>query len=184
MSVSAILNSATSSNLFEQTRSIQSNQQQQFQQEFQQLGKDLQTGNLSAAQADFATLQQSGNVSTSPVSASGSNPIAQAFNQLAQDLQSGNISAAQQDYTNLQKDLQSNGPERAFGHHRHPHALSGSSGSSEVNQVLQQLGQDLQSNNLAGAQQAYQSLLKDFSPATTGGVTAQSPASSTVSVSA
>ena len=39
--------------------SIQINMQQ-FKQEFQQFGQDLQAGNLSAAQAEFVTLQQLG----------------------------------------------------------------------------------------------------------------------------
>ncbi len=56
MSVAGI----SSSNLFDfNTQSVQ-NRKQQFQQEFQQLGQDLQSGNLSAAQTDFATIQQSG----------------------------------------------------------------------------------------------------------------------------
>jgi len=91
----------SSTSYFAQQQAVQANQQQ-FLQEFQQLGQDLQSGNLSAAQSDFATLQQS----TSTASASSSNPIAQAFNELGQDLQSGNTTAAQQDYTQLQKDLQ------------------------------------------------------------------------------
>ena len=41
------------------TQSVQS-KKQQFEKEFQQLGTDLQSGNLSAAQSDFATLQQLG----------------------------------------------------------------------------------------------------------------------------
>jgi hypothetical protein len=45
---SSILNSAT------QARPTQT----PFQADFQQLGKDLQSGNLSAAQTDFATLQK------------------------------------------------------------------------------------------------------------------------------
>jgi hypothetical protein len=40
-------------------QSIQCNMQQ-FKQEFQQLGQDLHADNLSAAQADFVTLQQLG----------------------------------------------------------------------------------------------------------------------------
>ena len=55
MSVSGI----SSSTLFDLlgTETAQS-QKQQLQQEIQQLGKDLSAGNLSAAQADFATLQK------------------------------------------------------------------------------------------------------------------------------
>ena len=37
--------------------SSMSSQFQQFQQEFKQLGQDLQSGNLSSAQSDFATIE-------------------------------------------------------------------------------------------------------------------------------
>ena len=71
-------------------------QMQQMRQEFQQLGQDLQSGNLSAAQSDFATLTQldpnlassSSTSSTSSTAAAtsstASNPMQQAFAQLAQ----------------------------------------------------------------------------------------------------
>jgi hypothetical protein len=55
MSVAGIL----SSGLFNYAAQSVNNNVQQFRQEFQQLGQDLQSGNLSAAQTDFATLQQS-----------------------------------------------------------------------------------------------------------------------------
>ena len=57
MSISGILSSSLNSL---DTTSVQSKFQQfhQIQQEFHQLGQDLQSGNLSAAQSDFATLQQ------------------------------------------------------------------------------------------------------------------------------
>jgi hypothetical protein len=88
--------------------SIQKNQVQQFQKEFQQLGKDLQSGNISAAQADFVTLQQNSPQSNATSSSQSSEPIVQAFHQLLEDLQSGNLSAAQQAYGTLQQDLQNN----------------------------------------------------------------------------
>jgi hypothetical protein len=67
---------------------------QQFRQEFQQLGQDLQSGNLTAAQSDFATLQQLGPQGNSTQTAQSGNPIAQE------------LSAAQQAYTSLQQDLE------------------------------------------------------------------------------
>ncbi len=56
-----------SSNLFDSINQTSQNQMQHPQKEFQQLGQDLQSGNLSAAQSDFVTLQQLGpqNSSTS-----------------------------------------------------------------------------------------------------------------------
>jgi outer membrane protein assembly factor BamD (BamD/ComL family) len=81
---------------------------QQFRQDFQKLGQDLQAGNLSGAQADFAALQKDGPQSSSATQSS--NPIAQGLQQLSSDLQSGNLTAAQQDYSNLQQDFQNRQP--------------------------------------------------------------------------
>jgi hypothetical protein len=159
MSVSGILSSSFASY---DSQSIQ-NQFQQFQQEFQQLGQDLQSGNLSAAQQDFATLQQLSPQSSSTSSTQSNNPIAQAFNQLSEDLQSGNLSAAQQDYTQIQQDFQN----RASGqnqtgevHHHHHHGGGGE--SSQLSQLFSELGQELQSSNLSAAQQTYNTLAQDL----------------------
>jgi len=152
MSVSGI----SSSNLFNYSNQGVQNQMQQFRQEFQQLGQDLQSRNLSAAQTDFATLQQLEPQSSS-ASTSSSNPVAQAFNQLSQDLQSGNLSAAQQDYSTIQQDLQSRAA--VHGHHHHH---GGGGGESEISQLMNELGQSLQSGNLSSAQQAYSTLMQDF----------------------
>jgi outer membrane protein assembly factor BamD (BamD/ComL family) len=156
MSVSGI----SSSNLFDSINQTTQNSMQQFQKEFQQLGRDLQSGNLSAAQSDFVTLQQLGPQSSSTAAAQSSSPIAQAFNQLAQDLQSGNISGAQQDFANIQQAFQ-NQASQSRGHHHHHHG-GGDSGGSAISQLFDQLGQALQSGNLSSAQQAYNSLVQDF----------------------
>ncbi len=76
------------------------------QQEFQQLGQDLQSGNLSAAQSDLATLEQLVPQSGSSALAQTNSTAANAFSQLSQDLQAGNLSAAQKDYSALQVNLQ------------------------------------------------------------------------------
>src|ERR1700686_699190 len=79
-------------------------------QSIEQLSKDLQSGNLAAAQSDFSTLQKafapSVTSAASASAASTSNPVAQAFNQLATDLKSGNLSAAQKDFSVLQQDVE------------------------------------------------------------------------------
>src|SRR5215469_1150055 len=90
---------------------------QQFRQDFQKLGQDLQTGNLTGAQADFAALQKDGPQSSS--STQNGNTIGQALQQLNTDLQSGNLTAAQQDYTNLQQDFQNQTSQRTHHHHHH-----------------------------------------------------------------
>jgi outer membrane protein assembly factor BamD (BamD/ComL family) len=172
------------------TQSVQS-KMQQVQQEFQQLGQDLQSGNLSAAQSDFASLQQLGpqgssSSSSSTSSTQSTNPVAQAFSQLSQDLQSGNLTAAQQDYTTIQQDLQSQGTQGHHHHHHHHESSESSSSSSEgntVGQAFSQLGQALQSGNLSAAQQAYSTLQTDFQQfAQTQ--TSSAASSGTVSVSA
>jgi len=179
------------SGIFSSDLSIYSNQnaqnnRQQFRKEFEQLGQDLQSGNLSAAQADFVSLQQLGPQGTS-TSAQGNSPLAQAFNQLAQDLQSGNLSAAQQDFANIQKTFQSHSEQT----HRHHHHHQGGGNNSEVSQLFSQLGQALQSGDLSGAQQAYNSLMQAFgkgsgqssTPSATQSAT-QQPATNGVSVNA
>jgi len=164
MSVSGILSSVISSVIGSQAQGAQSNRQQ-FQQEFQQLGQDLQSGNLSAAQSDFATLQQNAPpgspLSNSSSSTQGNNSLTNAFSQLSQDLQAGNLSGAQSDYSTIQQDFQSlRQGQGAHGHHHH--GGGGGGEASAINQEFQQLGQALQSGNLANAQQAYTSLQQDF----------------------
>jgi hypothetical protein len=89
-----------------------------------QLAQDLKSGNLTAAQSDFAAVQQDLQQAGPPVgaghahhhhhhsdadsgqSSSQPNSISTLFGQLGQDLQAGNVSAAQQAYSSLQQDFQ------------------------------------------------------------------------------
>jgi hypothetical protein len=167
MSIAGIL---TSSYANYAQQSIQS-QFKQFQQEFQQLGKDLQSGNVKSAQQDLAALQQL-NPQGNSTSSARSNPEAQEFSQLSQALQSGNIAAAQQDYTNVQQAFQnqtSSSSQAGETHHAHHHhhgagesassdsSQTGSSptGSNLVRESSSTLGQYSLSSNLSAAQQAY-----------------------------
>lgn len=131
--------------------------------QLQQLGQDLTSGNLSAAQSDFATLQQAFTQPAAVSSSSTSNPVTQAFQQLSTDLQSGNLSAAQKDYSTIQQDLQS--PSRHLHIHNHTKPGSGSD-QNPLLQDLNQLGQDLSAGNLTAAQQAYASLQQGLGTAT------------------
>jgi outer membrane protein assembly factor BamD (BamD/ComL family) len=177
MSIIGIL----SSNLFaagagQNTQSSQNNPSkfQQIKTEFQQLGQDLLSGNLTQAQSDFATLAQNlpganQSSATTANSATGNNAIAQAFVQLGQDLQSGNLQGAQQDFTNLQQDLQQISSQQVGGHHHHHHhaesSQSSSSSSQQANPITQAfntLAQDLQAGNLSGAQSAFATLQNDL----------------------
>jgi hypothetical protein len=182
MSIAGI---ASSSNVFQSTIAQQTqNRFQQIQSQFQKLGQDLQSGNLTQAQSDFATLTQElpnggqfGNANASATtrtsatsstsSTANTNPVLQAFQSLGKDLQSGNLSAAQQDFATIQQSAQQ---AQASGqaHHGHHHHHAGGSDSSTTfpTSTLQQdftlLGQDLQSGNLSTAQQAYASLQSDL----------------------
>jgi hypothetical protein len=146
MTVSGI--SSGSNTLSEYTAQGAQSKIQQFRQEFQQLGQDLASGNLTAAQANFALLQQANPQISSTPSAQSNNPIAQEFSQLSQDLQAGNVSAAQQDYTKIQQDFQ-NQAGQMHAHHKHQ------GGASKIKQLLDQAGQALLSSKLSAAKQAY-----------------------------
>jgi hypothetical protein len=159
MSISAIQN--TFSNPFQLSAANNS-----YQQQIQQLSQALQSGNLSAAQSDFASLKQAfsqpastlGKTPQSP-SPTSTVPTHQALDQLDSDLQSGNLSAAQKDVANVQQNLNSAGTIAYSKFHSFSGAGSGnSSGQNAALQDLNQIGQSLSSNNLAGAQQAYSTL--------------------------
>jgi hypothetical protein len=142
-------------------QSSQNNQtkSQQIKAEFQQLGQDLQSGNLAQAQTDYATLSQnfpgatqsaaaaaaaaaaattgaaptpSATAAAATGAATSASSAAQAFAQLGQDLQSGNLQASQQDFTNLQQGLQQNANQATQGqpHHHHHHAESSQAATS------------------------------------------------------
>ena len=147
--------------------------------QFQQLGQDLQSGNLTQAQSDFATLEQNlpgahsptataTGASTLAVSSTNTNPITQAISQLSQDLQSGNLSAAQSDFANLQKDVQQTATQ-GHPHHHHHHSAGESQNSNSdaagtaIKQSFAALGQALQTGNLQAAQQSYTSLQQELS---------------------
>jgi hypothetical protein len=164
MSVGAILGSVLQSAL---AATNTPSKFKQFQQEFQQLGKDLQSGNVAQAQSDLVTLEQNSPYLLAGASTSGTtsgsatasnNPISQAFNQLAQDLKTGNLTAAQQDFSTIQQDFQnaqSQAQTQGIGHHHH-HAFSSQNSTSPLAQLA------LQNGNLSSAQQAYSTLQQDF----------------------
>jgi len=179
MSVSGILSSLGSFGNFDVQHSH--NSWKAFKQDLQQLGQDLQSGNLSAAQQDFATLQQdapkafdatsstaatSASSATSATSATSSsstqNTISQDFQQLATDLQSGDLTAASKDYAQLKQDVaQALQDGRAHVHHHHHHGGGGGE-MSQLSQLFQQLGTALQSGDISSAQQVYATMQQDL----------------------
>ena len=145
--------------------------QTQFQQDFLQLGRDIQAGNLTAAQSDLTALEK-----LRPASSDTTSPITQAFQQLSTDLQSGNVSAAQQDYSAIQQAFQ----DRA-AHVRHRHD---GGGSDTIDQLLQQLNQALQSGKTSQAQQTYATLQQNLQQfAQTHGLSASEGTSTASAVS-
>lgn len=182
MSIAGIASSA----LFSILNGVQSahSPQNNFQSEFQQLGQDLQSGNLTQAQQDYTTLSQNFPNATQSSANAANNPIAQAFNSLSQDLQSGNLTAAQQDYANIQQDFQQQGSGQVHHHHHHGGGGGGNGEQSQINQEFSSLATALQSGDLSGAQTAFASLqqsldqIGDFSPSSTSGSTNSSSSQS------
>lgn len=162
-------------NAYESTQGT-SNGQGSIQSEFQQLGQDLQAGNLTQAQQDFATLSQDfANASQTNNAANANatnNPIAQAFSALGQDLQNGNLSQAQQDFATIQQDVQQQGAGQT--HHHHHHGGGGGQEQSQINQAFSSLSQALQSGDLSGAQSAFSTLQQDLQQLTQSGAAGES----------
>ena len=162
MSIIGIL----SSNLFSggaaqntlQTQGAQKNTPkfEQIKTEFQQLGQDLQSGNLTQAQTDYAALaadfpgasQLNAAASTTTAGSTagpttGTGTVAQQFAQLGQDLKAGNLQAAQQDFTNIQQTTeqtaQQNGAQQAGGHHHHHRHGGGTQSASSTSSSQQSI---------------------------------------------
>jgi hypothetical protein len=156
MSVAGIFSSSLSNNQL-------SSQYQLTNSEFQQLGKDLASSNLSSAQSDFSVLQQAfaqpaSSPSTSSTSGASASPLQQAFQQLSTDLQSGNLTAAQKDYSAIQQNLQTNLLHRL--HHGGGHRFGGWQGAVlSSSDPTTQTGSTTQAQSASSAaQQTYASL--------------------------
>jgi hypothetical protein len=87
---------------------------QQIQSEFQRLGQDLKSGNLTAAQQDYETVQQDLQKQSSARvhhhhhhygGGQMASELRQEFNLLGQALQAGNLQAAQSAFAALQQEL-------------------------------------------------------------------------------
>ncbi len=117
-------------------------QQQQFQQTLQQLGQELQTGNLSAAQTtaqnEFAALQQVSPASADPAAPTGTpaTPI-------------------------LSNVLQGTAKHGLHGHTPH-HLVGADDDSDSTTQDSNPLGQPLPAGSSSSAQQAYSAWQQDL----------------------
>ena len=164
---------------------------QQIQSQFQKVGQDLQSGNLTQAQADFATLSQelpSAQQAGAATTTGPTSTLAKAFQALGQDFKAGNLAASQADFTTIQQDAQQQSSGQTQGHHHH-HGGGSSQASNTLEQAFTSLGTALQSGNLSSAQQAYATFQSDvqqafpsFSAASSGTGTASSTAAGSGSV--
>ena len=133
---------------------------QEMKTEFQQLGTDLQAGNLSQARQDFNTLSQN-------ISGSQQSTVNQDFSALGQALKSGNISDAQNAYSTLLQDLQQASSQVHHHHHHHARGSQGANSSdgqqsNPIAQAFDALGKALESGDLSGAQQAFLTIQQDL----------------------
>jgi outer membrane protein assembly factor BamD (BamD/ComL family) len=144
---------------------------------FDTLGKDLSSGDLKSAQADFAKLQKdapSGLSSSSKTSSgtTGSND----FNTLAADLKSGDISGAQQAYSNIQKTIAQNSKGGPNGTQQGP--------SDEVKKDFETLSSALKSGDLSSAKSAFADIQKHMPQAPDPGDSTPSTSSSSTTSTA
>ena len=102
----------------------QPSQQDSLRQQFQQLVKSLNSGDLSGAQQAYASLTQAqGATQIDPNS-----PFGQALAQIGKSLQSGDLAGAQQALSSLKQQAAS-----GTHHHHHHHHGSSSSASNSSN---------------------------------------------------
>jgi hypothetical protein len=127
-----------------------------FRSEFEQLGKDLQSGDLAAAQKDFAALRQLQAEQTAGTADASVDPLQAALKKFAEDSQAGGINAAQKDYADVLHVYQSQSSPV------HPHSVRSSGNNNAIQQSIAELGQALQAGNLKAAQQAYRALQQEF----------------------
>jgi hypothetical protein len=130
---------------------------QNLQAQFKQLGQDLSSGNLTKAQTDFVALSQS-----LASQATGVNPAtSKAANSSVQAPAPGQTMDAGQ-ATLPPIPIYASVKQQFLGDHpAHPHIANSSAfvqQKSGLTQMLNQLGQALQSRNLLGAQQAFASM--------------------------
>lgn len=129
---------------------LQANSQQQS--EYQQLGQALQSGNLTQAQQDYATLTQTAaaqNQIAASAQIGANSPLAQIFNTLDQAIQSGNLTGAEQAFTSIAQEFE-------------PASNQNQSQTNPITQAFNDLGQALKSGNLSAAQKAYGLISQTF----------------------
>jgi outer membrane protein assembly factor BamD (BamD/ComL family) len=145
---------------------------QQIKQDFEQLARALQSGDLTGAQSAYSNIQQilqaNPGASSSSTNSTGSNTLQTDFAAIGQALQSGNVNTAQNAFDNLQSDFQASrtapaatgagAPAQAPIEQQDQYVSSGQNPIQQALEDYTQLGSDLQSGNLGGAQSDYSNL--------------------------
>ncbi|MGB8011391.1 MAG: hypothetical protein WCF68_07245 [Terriglobales bacterium] len=155
-STSSTASTDTSSSIFQELKSFYQTRQA----DLSQLGSDLQSGNLTAAEQDFSALTalgQTGPFANSDVFSNASRE--QAFTTIGQDLQSGDLAGAQAAFATLGTKSTSKTAVST------PPTDDSSSLFQQLKAYRQerkadlaQLGQDLQAGNLTAALQDFNAL--------------------------
>lgn len=120
---------------------------EQIKEQFQQLGQDLQAGNLAQAQTDYATLSKE----FPGANQAGTPAAATTAATAAATAATTNAAAAAATTTTAPPTTLTTTPTTTTG-------TTTATGTTTVAQQFAQLGQDLQSGNLQGAQQDYTNL--------------------------
>jgi hypothetical protein len=142
----------------------------QFATDLNQLGQDLQSGNLSAAQSDFVTLSQDAQdgatassqantesgITTSLLSELATSPggatsFVDELNQIGTDLQSGNLSAAQGDMLSLDSTLLSAASANASSNAAPATATTAASTNTTTTSLIQAIVQAFSSGDNGAA---------------------------------
>jgi hypothetical protein len=105
-------------------------------QDFTELSKALQSGDLGEAQQAYSALQQAGGLPSSATSNNG--PVTADFTALGKALSSGNLSQAQSAFSQLQSDIktaqttpsQGSTASQVHGHRHHRHGGGSADGDS------------------------------------------------------
>lgn len=154
MSIAGI---SSSTNLYQDPMS----QIQSLREDFSGLTASLTSGDLSGVRTAFTTLIQD-----LGISGAQSGQQTGAASQLSTDLaavgttlNSGNLSDAQKAFATLMQHLKAGGLHR---HHHHHHSGSAQNMAGTLGTDLAAVGSALQSNDLAGAQNAFATLMQDI----------------------
>ncbi|MDE3015636.1 MAG: hypothetical protein KGI29_01760 [Pseudomonadota bacterium] len=114
-----------------------SSRQQGIRSDFKQLAQSLQSGDLTGAQAAYASIVQIQGTQSGGSRNTSSSPFAQMLSQVGSALQSGNLSGAQSALASWQQLAQTQG---AGGHHHHHHAQAASGGGQSGNLLASLFG--------------------------------------------